>query len=88
MWQYTNRGNRDTFGIPWRPLPGQKCPSHARFCVPGVGTGPHHLDLNVFNGNAVQLQNLISGTWVRLPSDYVVPSPTPSVSVSLSPSTP
>ncbi len=87
MWQYTNRGNRDTFGIPWRPLPGQKCPSHARFCVPGVGTGPHHLDLNVFNGNAVQLQNLISGTWVRLPSDYVVPSPTPSVSVSPSPST-
>lgn len=85
MWQYTNRGNRDKFGIPWKPLPGQKCPSQAKFCLPGIGTGPLHLDLNVFNGTSAQLLNLVNGLWLRQPTDYVVPSPTPSLSPAPSP---
>ena len=86
MWQYTNRGNRDTYGIPWRPLPNHSCPSHAKFCVPGSGTGPLHLDLDVVNGTPAQLLDLVSGSWTRQPTDYLTTSPTPLPSISVSPS--
>ena len=85
MWQYTSRGNRETFGIPWSPLPGSSCPSHAKLCVPGRGTGPLHLDLNVFNGKIIDMQRLAAGTWQREPDDYIEPTPTPSPSVTQTP---
>ena len=78
IWQYTNTGNRDKLGIPWQPVKGQKCPSHARLCSPGIGTGPHHLDLNVFNGSKKDLIKLTQGTWNRSLSDYLSVSATPS----------
>jgi len=78
FWQYTNSGNRDKFGIPWRPQNGKPCPSHARYCVSGIGTGPHHLDLNVFNGTKKDLLKLTQGTWNRTLSDYLSDSPTAS----------
>jgi GH25 family lysozyme M1 (1,4-beta-N-acetylmuramidase) len=85
LWQYTSRGNRDTYGIPWMPVPGKTCPSHAKYCFPGRGTGPLHLDMNVFAGTAVELEQLAAGTWMRQPSDYLDPTPTPSDVASSSP---
>ena len=89
IWQYTSRGNRDKFGIPWAPLPGSKCPSQAHYCIPGKGTGPLHLDLDVFNGNAKDLERLADGSWSRTPADYIDPSasPTPSATPSATLST-
>ncbi len=78
IWQYTSSGNRDKFGIPWRPQNGKPCPSHARYCSPGIGTGPLHLDLNVFNGSKNDLVRLTQGTWNRTLSDYLPVSPTPT----------
>lgn len=78
FWQYTNSGNRDNFGIPWRQQNGKPCPSHARYCSPGIGTGPLHLDLNVFNGTKKDLLRLTQGTWNRTLSDYLSVSPTPT----------
>ena len=87
IWQYTSRGNRDKFGVPWAPIAGNKCPSQAHYCIPGRGTGPLHLDLDVFNGNAQDLERLADGSWSRGATDYIDPSPvaTPSVTTSVSP---
>lgn len=82
IWQYTSLGNRDTYGIPWSPQKGSHCPSQAKYCVAGVGTGPHHLDMNVFNGRAVDLEALAAGSWLRNPSDYLEPSASPKPSGS------
>jgi len=84
IWQYTSSGNRDKFGIPWAPLSGNKCPSQAHYCIPGTGTGPLHLDLDVFNGDANDLERLADGSWTRTPADYIDPSPTPSPSATSS----
>jgi len=78
LWQYTSLGNRDTYGIPWSPQRGSHCPSQAKYCVPGIGTGPHHLDMDVFNGTSKDLESLAAGKWNRLPSDFLEPSTTPS----------
>ena len=80
LWQYTSLGNRDTYGIPWSPQTGSHCPSQAKYCLPGVGTGPHHLDMDVFNGTAADLEALALGTWNRSPADYLESSPTPTPS--------
>ena len=80
FWQYTSRGNRDKLGIPWHPQKGKSCPSQAKLCSSGVGTGPLHLDLNVFNGTKQQLLGLTAGLWNRSPADYSDVSPTPSAS--------
>ena len=85
LWQYTSRGNRDTYGIPWMPVPGKTCPSHAKYCFPGSGTGPLHLDMNVFNGTASEFEQLAAGKWIRQPSDYLEPTPIPSGSTTASP---
>jgi lysozyme len=89
LWQYTSLGNRDTYGIPWMPRSGQSCPPQAKYCVPGSGTGALHLDMDVFNGTASDLQHLAEGTWVRQPDDYLEPTPSPSgIAISSAPPTP
>jgi GH25 family lysozyme M1 (1,4-beta-N-acetylmuramidase) len=80
IWQYTSRGNRDTYGIPWSPQRGSRCPSQAKYCVAGVGTGPLHLDMNVFNGKIADLEALVAGSWQRRPGDFVDPTATPTLS--------
>jgi len=87
IWQYTSLGNRDTYGIPWSPQTDAPCPSQARYCIPGIGTGPHHLDMDVFNGTSSQLEALAAGTWSRTPADYLEVSSTPSSSATPSSST-
>ena len=69
FWQYTNSGDRETFGIPWSPSAGD-CPIDVTLCFPGRGTGRNHLDLNVFNGNASDLTALLNGSWLRTPQEY------------------
>ena len=64
LWQYTSLGDRELFGIPWKPAPGTSCPADSVYCIPGAGsgTGRKHLDLNVFNGSVGDLNALISGS--------------------------
>jgi lysozyme len=69
FWQYTNSGDRETYGIPWQPTAGN-CPADVTLCLPGRGTGRTHLDLNVFNGNGADLTALLNGSWVRSPFEY------------------
>ena len=69
FWQYTNSGDRETYGIPWRPSSG-KCPKDASYCFEGKDTGRKHLDLNVFNGTPADLTALVSGTWERSAAEY------------------
>ena len=69
FWQYTNSGDRETYGIPWRPSSGN-CPKEAKYCFQGDGTGRKHLDLNVFNGTAEDLSALVAGTWLRSSAEY------------------
>lgn len=60
FWQYTNSGDRESFGIPWSPRSGS-CPKDAKLCYPGKNFGRNHLDLNVFNGTAAQLKAIAAG---------------------------
>jgi len=69
FWQYTNLGDRETFGIPWGPGAGD-CPTDVTLCFPGISSARKHLDLNVFNGTAADLTALLSGLWVRSPLEY------------------
>ncbi len=69
MWQYTNSGNRDKYGIPWSPRKG-KCPKTAKFCFSGKGLGQYHLDLNVFNGSSADLAALARNALPRSILDY------------------
>ena len=69
FWQYTNTGDRELYGIPWRPSLGD-CPADVTLCRPGRDTGRNHLDLNVFSGSAADLSALVSGSWVRSPAEY------------------
>ena len=69
FWQYTNSGDRETFGIPWQPKAGE-CPPDVTLCRAGNGSGRNHLDLNVFNGTAADLSALVSGSWVRSTAEY------------------
>jgi len=69
FWQYTNRGDREVFGIPWSPSSGD-CPSDVTLCFPGHGTGRKHLDLDVFNGTAADLTALVNGKWLRSTAEY------------------
>jgi len=69
FWQYTNSGDRETFGIPWGPS-AIDCPTGVTLCFPGISSGRKHLDLNVFNGTAADLSALVSGSWVRSPVEY------------------
>ena len=69
FWQYTNRGDRETFGIPWSPSSGD-CPADVTLCFPGHGTGRKHLDLDVFNGTAADLTALVNGKWLRSTAEY------------------
>jgi GH25 family lysozyme M1 (1,4-beta-N-acetylmuramidase) len=69
FWQYTNSGDREVYGIPWRPRSGA-CPTDVTLCRPGRDSGRNHLDLNVFNGTAADLSALVSGSWVRSAAEY------------------
>ena len=69
FWQYTNSGDRELYGIPWRPSSGD-CPVDVTLCRPGRDSGRNHLDLNVFNGTAADLTALVSGSWVRSAAEY------------------
>ena len=69
FWQYTNSGDRELYGIPWRPKSGD-CPPDVTLCLPGTDSGRNHLDLNVFNGTAADLSALVSGSWVRSAAEY------------------
>jgi GH25 family lysozyme M1 (1,4-beta-N-acetylmuramidase) len=69
FWQYTNQGDRELYGIPWKPKVGA-CPADVTLCRPGTGTGRNHLDLNVFNGTAADLSALVTGSWVRSAAEY------------------
>lgn len=69
FWQYTNSGDRELYGIPWRPSSGD-CPTDVTLCRPGRDTGRNHLDLNVFNGTAADLSALVSGSWLRSAAEY------------------
>ena len=69
MWQYTNSGDREKFGIPWSPRKG-KCPTTSKFCIPRTALGRFHLDLNVFNGSSADLAALARGTLNRSILDY------------------
>jgi GH25 family lysozyme M1 (1,4-beta-N-acetylmuramidase) len=69
FWQYTNSGDRETYGIPWSP--GRlDCPDSAVMCFPGPGSGRKHLDLNVFNGSSADLTALVNGKWERSAAEY------------------
>jgi GH25 family lysozyme M1 (1,4-beta-N-acetylmuramidase) len=69
FWQYTNSGDRETYGIPWSP--GRlDCPDSAVMCFPGPGSGRKHLDLNVFNGTSADLTALVNGRWERSAAEY------------------
>ena len=69
FWQYTNSGDRETYGIPWGPGAGD-CPADVTLCFPGISSARKHLDLNVFNGTAADLTALLNGLWVRSPLEY------------------
>lgn len=69
FWQYTAKGDREQFGIPWQPKSGN-CPASARYCRPGNGSGQKHLDLNVFSGTDADLAALARGVWKRTAFDY------------------
>ena len=69
FWQYTNSGDRELYGIPWRPTSGD-CPTDVTLCRPGRDSGRNHLDLNVFSGTAADLSALVSGSWVRSAAEY------------------
>ena len=69
FWQYTNSGDRELYGIPWRPTSGD-CPTDVTLCRSGRDSGRNHLDLNVFNGTAADLSALVSGSWVRSAAEY------------------
>ena len=69
FWQYTNSGDRETFGIPWGPG-ASDCPADVTLCFPGISSARKHLDLNVFNGTAADLTALLNGLWVRSPLEY------------------
>lgn len=69
FWQYTNSGDRELYGIPWRPSSGD-CPPDVTLCRPGRDSGRNHLDLNVFNGTAADLSALVAGSWVRSAAEY------------------
>jgi GH25 family lysozyme M1 (1,4-beta-N-acetylmuramidase) len=69
FWQYTNSGDRELYGIPWRPSSGN-CPADVTLCRPGRDSGRNHLDLNVFNGTAADLSALVSGSWLRSAAEY------------------
>ncbi len=69
FWQYTNSGDRETFGIPWGAGAGD-CPTDVTLCFPGISSARKHLDLNVFNGTAADLTALLTGLWVRSPLEY------------------
>ncbi|MSZ79084.1 MAG: hypothetical protein F2678_03520, partial [Actinobacteria bacterium] len=69
FWQYTSKGDREKYGIPWSPSVGS-CPTGVSLCFPGKGTGRNHLDLNVFNGTAADLTALVNGSWIRSPLEY------------------
>lgn len=64
MWQYTNKGDREKYGIPWSPSKG-KCSSQVSYCVQKSALGRYHLDLNVFNGNAADLAAYARGTLIN-----------------------
>ena len=69
FWQYTSRGDRETFGIPWHTS-APECPADVTLCFPGPGSARKHLDMNVFNGTADDLLALTNGTWVRSAAEY------------------
>lgn len=77
FWQYTSRGDREKYGIPWSPKTGNPCPPGVKYCSPDVKQPRLHLDLNVLNGSVVDLANLVQGTWRQVPAEPT-PSPTPS----------
>ncbi|MEI6405018.1 MAG: hypothetical protein WCO64_04520, partial [Actinomycetes bacterium] len=70
FWQYTNSGDRELFGIPWKPASGQSCPSEATMCFSNAATIRLHLDVDVFSGTAGDLNALVAGTWDRSPADF------------------
>ena len=78
FWQYTSRGDRELYGIPWSPKSGTACPAKVKFCSTFVGQSRKHLDLNVFNGSIMDLLALAQGTWTQIPKPVTSPAPSPS----------
>jgi len=78
FWQYTSRGDRELYGIPWSPKSGTPCPTKAKYCSPDVKQSRKHLDLNVFNGSVLDLAALVEGTWIQATKPDTTPSPSPS----------
>ncbi len=70
FWQYTNTGDRELFGIPWKPASGQSCPADATMCFSNAGSARLHLDVDVFSGTAGDLNALLTGNWDRSPADF------------------
>ena len=78
FWQYTSKGDREQYGIPWSPTAGQPCPSSAQYCSLYVGQSRKHLDLDVFSGSITDLVAMAQGTWVQTPKPNPTPSPAPN----------
>ncbi|MBU6347645.1 MAG: glycoside hydrolase family 25 protein [Actinomycetales bacterium] len=81
FWQYTSRGDREKYGIPWSPKAGSPCPVSVKYCAPEIKQPRLHLDLNVFNGSVIDIANLVQGTWRQVPVEPAAspsPSPTPN----------
>lgn len=78
FWQYTSRGDRELYGIPWSPKRGSACPKTVRYCSTFVGQSRKHLDMNVFNGSITDLMALAQGTWTQLAKPPVGPIPSPT----------
>ncbi len=78
FWQYTSRGDRELYGIPWSPPRGTACPASTNYCSLFVGQSRRHLDMNVFNGSILDLMALAQGTWTQVPKPVVTPSPSPT----------
>jgi lysozyme len=78
FWQYTSRGDRELYGIPWSPQRGSACPKSVKYCSTFVGQARKHLDMNVFNGSITDLMELAQGTWTQVAKPPVGPVPSPS----------
>jgi len=78
FWQYTSRGDRELYGIPWSPSGGAPCPAGTNYCSTFVAQSRRHLDMNVFNGSIFDLMALAQGTWSQTPKPVITPSPSPT----------
>jgi GH25 family lysozyme M1 (1,4-beta-N-acetylmuramidase) len=85
FWQYTSKGDRELYGIPWSPKSGSACQAKVKFCSTFIGQSRKHLDMNVFNGSITDLMSLAQGTWTQVAKPITSPSPSPTANPTPTP---